>query len=102
MLFDCLSSTTSLTSPRRWPALSLTVVPMTLDARIADVCPVLVVMIFLLVEMMTMESRHARFQIATASRFARHACRLCQHTSPICVDYGNERCAWPLWWSTRQ
>jgi hypothetical protein len=32
----------------RSPELSLTVVPITLDARIADVCPVLVVMVCLL------------------------------------------------------
>jgi hypothetical protein len=31
----------------RSPELSFTVVPITLDARIADVCPVLVVMVFL-------------------------------------------------------
>src|SRR6185312_13544660 len=99
MLFVCLSSTTSLTSPRRWPALSFTVVPMTFDARIADVCPVFVVMMFLLVETMTMESRSARFQIATARKFPPHACRVCQHASPICVGTGNERCTYPFWWS---
>src|SRR6185437_6582120 len=48
MLFDCLSSTRSSTSPIFLPAGSVTFVPMTRFARMADVWPVAVVMSHLL------------------------------------------------------
>src|SRR5262245_15071123 len=93
MLFDCLSSTTSSTLPRRSPARSFTVVPITLEARIADVCPVLVVIVCLLVVDRGMSAREDRFHLRAAAaprKFPRHACRMCPHTSPICVVVRNE------------
>jgi hypothetical protein len=44
MLLDCLSSTTSSITPIFFPEASLTAVPMTFLARMAEVCPLALAM----------------------------------------------------------